>query len=44
MIAIGIIIIVLMFFMLSGLVSISNALNVAVKNQVEIIRLLKNSK
>lgn len=44
MIVIGIMLIILAFCMLSGLVSISRMLEVAVKNQVEIIRLLKNSK
>lgn len=44
MIAIGIILIVLMVFVLAGLVSISNTLEVIVKHQNEIIKVLKNSK
>ena len=41
MIAIGIILSVFVFFILCGLVSISNTLMVIAKNQTEIIRLLK---
>ena len=44
MIAIGIILITTTFFMLCGLVSISKTLEVVVKHQNEIIRVLKNLK
>lgn len=44
MIAIGIILIILMIFVLGGLVSIDNKLDVMIKNQIEIIKVLKNSK
>ena len=44
MIAIGIILNVLVFFILSGLVSIDKKLEVMINRQDEIIRTIKNSK
>lgn len=44
MIIIGIILIILMIFVLGGLVSIDNKLDVMIKNQIEEIKVLKNSK
>ena len=42
MITIGVILIIVAFFLLSGLVSVSNQLTVIAKNQIEIISTLKN--
>lgn len=41
MIVAAIILILLVFFMLCGLASVTNQLNVVIKNQTEIIRVLK---
>lgn len=44
MVVIGIILIVLVFCILSGIAAITNQLQVIAKNQIEIIRVSKNNK